>query len=332
MAAPRQSAGIPSLRGSTIDELRTEVDFWLKHLANNLDIQSGARGTPTFSNHVDLQGNRLTNVAIPTTDTDAQQAGNSLGLDSASAAFDAKGRSIRNLPRASEKTQAVPYEQLTEAMRGTLPSDGQFLMVANDARLTQERALAVESAVLTLTDGGANGSLTISVTANGITDAKLRQGAATTVIGRSANSTGNVADIAASGDGQVLLQRAGALLFAVLNIASEITGTLAVGNGGTGQTTATAAFDALDPLTTKGDVIVHNGTNSIRVAVGSNGQLLVADSGTTPGVAWKGTPQSYSISNGTTDRSYDADATTTDELADCLYTLIQDLKSFGILS
>ena len=39
----------------------------------------------------------------------------------------------------------------------------------------------------------------------------------------------------------------------------------------------------------------------------------------------------YTITNGTTDRTYDANATTTDELADILYTLIQDLKTLGIL-
>jgi len=46
----------------------------------------------------------------------------------------------------------------------------------------------------------------------------------------------------------------------------SITGTVAVANGGTGQTTVTAAFDALDPLTTLGDVLYHDGTNSVRLA------------------------------------------------------------------
>jgi hypothetical protein len=45
---------------------------------------------------------------------------------------------------------------------------------------------------------------TAGIAANAVTDAKLRQGTALTVIGRSANSTGDVADIAASNDGEVL--------------------------------------------------------------------------------------------------------------------------------
>ena len=39
----------------------------------------------------------------------------------------------------------------------------------------------------------------------------------------------------------------------------------------------------------------------------------------------------YTITNGTIDRTYDADASSTNELADVLYTLIQDLKTLGIL-
>ena len=39
----------------------------------------------------------------------------------------------------------------------------------------------------------------------------------------------------------------------------------------------------------------------------------------------------YTITNLTTDKSYDANATSTDELADVLGTLIADLKSLGLI-
>lgn len=68
--------------------------------------------------------------------------------------------------------------------------------------------------------------------------------------------------------------------------ASNVTGVVALANGGTGQTTQTAAFDALSPLTTKGDLIAHNGTNDVRLAVGTNGYVLTADSSATSGIAW----------------------------------------------
>ena len=61
---------------------------------------------------------------------------------------------------------------------------------------------------------------------------------------------------------------------------------LAIVDGGTGQVTKTLAFDALAPGTTKGDVTVFNGTNNVRLAVGSNGQALKADSTAATGLAW----------------------------------------------
>ena len=54
-------------------------------------------------------------------------------------------------------------------------------------------------------------------------------------------------------------------------LGADVTGTLPIANGGTGQTAATAAFDGLDPLTTAGDLLTHNGTNSIRLAIGNYG-------------------------------------------------------------
>lgn len=42
--------------------------------------------------------------------------------------------------------------------------------------------------------------------------------------------------------------------------------TISIAKGGTGATTALAAFDALSPLTTLGDVIYHDGTDNVRLA------------------------------------------------------------------
>ena len=61
---------------------------------------------------------------------------------------------------------------------------------------------------------------------------------------------------------------------------------LSIANGGTGQTTQTAAFDALSPTTTKGDLIAYNGSDNVRLAVGSDTQVLVADSTTATGLKW----------------------------------------------
>lgn len=67
--------------------------------------------------------------------------------------------------------------------------------------------------------------------------------------------------------------------------AITLAGTLGISSGGTGQTTASAAFNALSPITTTGDLIIGNGTNSAtRLGIGSNGYVLTSN-GTT--AAWQ---------------------------------------------
>jgi hypothetical protein len=63
--------------------------------------------------------------------------------------------------------------------------------------------------------------------------------------------------------------------------ASNVTGVVAIANGGTGQTTASAAFNALSPITSTGDLILGNGTNSAtRLPIGAN-NLVLTSNGTT---------------------------------------------------
>lgn len=70
--------------------------------------------------------------------------------------------------------------------------------------------------------------------------------------------------------------------------AAGLSATLAIGSGGTGQTTASAAFNALSPITATGDLILGNGTNSAtRLGIGANGYLL-SSNGTT--ASWQPAP------------------------------------------
>ncbi len=67
---------------------------------------------------------------------------------------------------------------------------------------------------------------------------------------------------------------------------SALSTALSIAQGGTGQTAKTAAFDALAPTTTKGDLTAHDGTDNIRFAVGADGTVLTANSANPSGLGW----------------------------------------------
>jgi hypothetical protein len=67
-----------------------------------------------------------------------------------------------------------------------------------------------------------------------------------------------------------------------VRLENDVTGVLPVANGGTGQTTASAAFNALAPTTTRGDLIARDAAGNTRLPVGAANTLLKSD-GTDPG-------------------------------------------------
>jgi hypothetical protein len=104
---------------------------------------------------------------------------------------------------------------------------------------------------------------------NAVTDDKIRDSAALSVIGNSTNSTANPADIAAASDHQVLRRSGTALGFGAvaLNQAAAVTGALGFTNGGTGQTSQQAAMNALAGAITSGQYLRGNGTNVLMSAI-----------------------------------------------------------------
>lgn len=104
-------------------------------------------------------------------------------------------------------------------------------------------------------------SITVTLTDDTVTDAKLRDSAGLSVIGRSTNSTGNPADIIAASDGQVLRRSGTTLAFAA-----------------TFPATLTWDDNAEVRLGTGGDLrLFHDGTNStIRNDTGDLSFLLGA--------------------------------------------------------
>lgn len=84
----------------------------------------------------------------------------------------------------------------------------------------------------------------------------------------------------------VLKAASGVVSASAVSLATEVTGTLPIGNGGTGQTSALAAFNALSPLTTKGDLLTRDVSNNVRLPVGTDGFVLSANSATATGLEW----------------------------------------------
>lgn len=73
--------------------------------------------------------------------------------------------------------------------------------------------------------------------------------------------------------------------WSAVSLTADVSGTLPIANGGTNATTANAALNNISPLTTKGDILGYSTVNA-RIPVGSNGQVLTADSTQTLGVKW----------------------------------------------
>ncbi|XGC80230.1 tail fiber domain-containing protein [Bdellovibrio bacteriovorus] len=116
-----------------------------------------------------------------------------------------------------------------------------------------------------LTGGGASGSVTLSLASTAVTAGSY-----------------NRANITVDAEGRLTAASNGA----AINLTSEVTGALPIANGGTGQTTIGGAFNALSPLTTKGDLVSNDGTNDVRLPVGTNGQVLTANSAQASGLQW----------------------------------------------
>jgi hypothetical protein len=111
-------------------------------------------------------------------------------------------------------------------------------------------------------------------------------------------SGSNVAtDVAVTGD--ISLTNAGVTAYS---------GTVPINKGGTGQITKTLGFNALSPLTTKGDTVVFDGTNNVRQGIGTDGQVLVSDSTQTNGLKW--TTLQQGAKNYVTYNNFENNATT----------------------
>lgn len=93
---------------------------------------------------------------------------------------------------------------------------------------------------------------------------------------------------------------------------ADVTGTLAIGNGGTGATTSQGAINAISQLTTNGDLLFHNGTNSTRLARGADGECLKA---TAASIAYGSCVGGPTYVYKTADETISSDSTLSDDAA-----------------
>ena len=190
-------------------------------------------------------------------------------------------------------------------------------LTAEDLDITTDSGtidIDLDSDTLTVAGGAAldtsatGTTVTVNVTDEGITNAKLAHMAANTVKVRDANSSGDPSDkalatteiligdgtgfTAASLSGDATMTNAGAVTVTGIQ-GNAVTSTAPSDDQYLKYSASSTEWQCVsitgtDKLTTKGDLLVYNTVDSeTRLAVGTDDYALLADSGATNGVDWK---------------------------------------------
>lgn len=126
----QKTLGTPQITGSTVEALRVSVQFWMQQAFNHLDQITGIRGTPTFHNTLNLQGNRVRNLPAATQDDEPVARRQAFVLESNPAQggalqWDAQQTQIFNVSAANHTQDAVNLGQLRtlldDAVKQVLP-------------------------------------------------------------------------------------------------------------------------------------------------------------------------------------------------------------------
>jgi hypothetical protein len=167
----------------------------------------------------------------------------------------------------------------TQVLHGNAAGEPTWAAVSLTADITG--TLAVGNGGTGLISGTSGGILGFTGTTTIASSALLTNDAI--VVGGGAGATPNT--IAAGlGTTTTVLHgnAAGEPTWAAVSLTADVSGTLPIGSGGTGQITAVLAFNALSPITTRGDLITRDATvNNVRLAIGTTGRFLRSD-GTDP--------------------------------------------------
>jgi trimeric autotransporter adhesin len=315
LAAPNGTAGVPTFRAvvaADIPTLNQNTTGTAGSVANALTIGTGLSGTSyNGSAAVTINNTGVTSLTGTASQVDVSASTGSVTLSLPATI------NVNTTGTAANVTGVVAV--LNGGTGQTSYTDGQ-LLIGNSTGNTLTKSTLTAGTGISITNGA--GSITINATNAGAvtsvtgTSPIVSSGGATPNISLAsgygdtqnpyASKTANFFLAAPNGTAGVPTFRAVvAADIPTLNqnttgTASNVTGVVAIANGGTGQTTAVAAFDALSPATTKGDLIVSNGTDNVRQAVGTDTHVLTADSTTATGVKWAAAAGGLTISNDTT--------------------------------
>jgi hypothetical protein len=297
-AAPNGSAGAPTFRAivaADVPTLNQNTTGTAANVTGTVAVANGGTGQTSYTDGQILIGNTTGNTLAKSTLT----AGTGISITNGSGAITIASSvtavtSVTGTSPVASSGGTTPAISLAASYGDTQnpyasKTANFFLAAPNGASGAPTFRAVVAADIPTLnqnTTGTASNVTGTVAIANGGSGASTAQtamnafaGAVTSGSYLRGNGTNVVMSTIQAADVPTLNQN-------TTGTASNVTGTVAIINGGTGQTTQTAAFDALSPLTTKGDLIGNNGTNDVRVPIGTNGYVLTADSSAASGVAW----------------------------------------------
>ncbi len=278
-----------------LSPLTTAGDLITSDGTNNVRIARGTAGQILSSTAGGLQ---WINAPTSVTNFSGSLVGDVSGTQGATSVDKIKGAVVDTTGIATGKILKYDGTKWTMAddATGSAPGDASYAAKGTVQFLTDAATsgISVTTGVAQVNTGiGANQIVKLDASA------KLPAVDGSALTNVSAASAGDLTSITGTG----LVQRTGAGAYSTLGTTSPLAvsagnlvlNTVPIASGGTGQTSKTAAFDALSPLTTAGDLVTSDGTNNVRIARGTAGQILSSTAG---GLQWINAPTSVTNFSG----------------------------------